>query len=340
VASIPVLIGVTRNLLLVGNWRGGNEKAVSNELLPVLFNTARSINGIFLLGPGHAPYGGAFIARVLCPGLFYLGLAWLTWNYLRYRSASPSLESKLKGAAIDVLILVVVYSACMFYAGLTSVISYSVRMFVPLTPLLILLVGIALNEMMRVLPRASSRLPLVLLIGSLVPYAFLNLSALRNPPPMNVSVLAGALDSTEGAAKSARAVIRELAGPDGVIVSNNGQAVGYELQRPILSLVGQEYSTVTWDEPTLRAIMQRFHVAAVLIVCDAIASQLSPAILAAPGAVAKNDLASPLVEELDHGNPPQWMKLSSRSGGILIYVPQLPGASAADARQERQKPGD
>jgi hypothetical protein len=219
VASIAVLIGITRNLLLVGDWRGGNAKVVSNEFLPVLYNTARAINGIFLTltGPGHAPYGGTFVARVLCPGLFYLSMALITWNHLRYRryrAASPLPESKFKGTAIDPLLLVLVYSACMFYAGLTSVISYSSRMFLPLTPLLILLLGLALNEMMQVLPRAdaSRRLSLFLLIGSLIPYAFFNLSALRNPPPLDVSVLAGALDSTGSGAKSARAVIRSLRG--------------------------------------------------------------------------------------------------------------------------------
>lgn len=347
VASIPVLIGITRNLLLVGDWRGGNAKTVSNEFLPVLYNTARAINGIFLTGPGHAPYGGTFVARVLCPGLFYLGMAWITWNYLRYRrygAASPSPESKFKGAAIDplLLVLVLVYSACMFYAGLTSVISYSSRMFLPLTPLLILLLGLALNEMMRVLPRAdaSRRLPLFLLIGSLVPYAFLNLSALRNPPPLDVSVLARALDSTGSAAKSARAVIQELAGQDGVIVANNGQAVGYVLQRPTLSLVGQEFSTVEWNESTLRATVQRFHVSAVLIVGDAVAEQLIPKILVRPGEGVKNDLPSRLVEDLAHGNPPQWMKLVHRSGGVLIYVPELPSDSAVDASHEPPRLGD
>ncbi|KRR16779.1 hypothetical protein CQ14_14415 [Bradyrhizobium lablabi] len=323
VASIPVLIGITRNLLLVGNWRGGNEKAVSNELLSVLSNTARAINGIFLVGPGHAPFDGITVARALCAGLFYLGLAWITWNYIRYRTAPHSPGPKLKGTATDLLLLVLVYSACMIYAGLTSVISYGVRMFVPLTPLLILLLGIAFNEMMRVLPRAgaSRRLFLILLTGSLVPYAFLNLSALRNPPPLDVSALAGPL-----ATKSARAVVQELAGENGVIVANNGQAAGYVLRRPTISLVGQEFSTVEWNEPTLLATMQRFNATAVLIVSDAVAGQLSRGI--GQGADVKSDLPSRLVKELAQGNPPQWMKLVHRSGGILIYVPELPNRSA------------
>jgi 4-amino-4-deoxy-L-arabinose transferase-like glycosyltransferase len=339
VALIPVLIGIARNLLLVGDWRGGNAKVVHNELLPVLFNTARAINGIFLTGPGHAPYGGTFVARVLCAGLFYLGMAWVTWNYFRYRAASASPDSKFKGTLIDPLLLALVYSACMFYAGLTTVISYSSRMFLPLTPLLILFLGLALNEMMRVLPRSSAlrRLPLLLLIGSLVPYAFLNLSALRNPPPLDVSMLASALESREGATKSARAVIQELAGQDGVIVANNGQAVGYVLQTPTISLVGQEFSTVEWNDSTLRSTLQRFHVNAVLIVADAVAEQLIPRILKRPDAGVNNDLPSRLVEDLAHGNPPQWMKLVHRSGGILIYVPELPSDSAAAADHTRPR---
>jgi hypothetical protein len=344
VASIPVLIGITRNLMLVGDWRGGNAKAVSNGFFHVLYDTARAINGIFLTDPGHALHGGAFVARLLCPGLFFLGMALITWNYLRYRrygAVSPSPEPKFKDTAIDPLLLVLVYSACMFYAGLTSVISYSSRMFLPLTPLLILLLGVALNEMMRVLPRAdaSRRLSVYLLIGSLIPYAYFNLSALRNPPPLDISVLASALDSTGSGTKSARAIIQELAGQDGVIVANNGQAVGYVLQKPTLSLVGQAFSTVEWNDSTLHATVQRFHAAAILIVGDAVAEQLIPKTLVWPGA-GVNDLPSRLVEDLAHGNPPQWMKLVHRSGGILIYVPELPSDPAADARRERPTLGN
>jgi hypothetical protein len=104
-----------------------------------------------------------------------------------------------------------------------------------------------------------------------------------------------------------------------VIVAKNGQAVGYVLQKPTLSLVGQEFSTVEWNDSTLRATVQRFHVGD-----DAVTEQLVPGILVRQGAGVKNDLPSRLVEELAQGNPPQWMKLVHRSGGILIHAPELP----------------
>ena len=88
-------------------------------------------------------------------------------------------------------------------------------------------------------------------------------------------------------------------------MAKNGQAVGYVLQKPTLSLVGQEFSTVEWNDSTLRATVQRFHVAAVLIVGDAVAEQLTPGILVRQGAGVKNDLPSRLVEKLAQGNPPQ-----------------------------------
>ena len=63
VAGAFALMGITRNIALVGNWRGGNDKIVSNPLSSMLLETVRGANRL-LLGPGSGTAGGTFVPRV------------------------------------------------------------------------------------------------------------------------------------------------------------------------------------------------------------------------------------------------------------------------------------
>jgi hypothetical protein len=48
-------------------------------------------------------------------------------------------------------------------------------------------------------------------------------------------------------------------GSDEVIVADNGQATGYLLRRPVLSLIESRYSSIAWTRKTLEDQMGRFH---------------------------------------------------------------------------------
>ena len=140
VASGIVLAGVARNIVLVGNWagrpygRGGNEKIVSNPLLSLLVETAAAVKDLFV-GPGFGLFvGPAFgtgwvsIARaLLLVSLMAAGIGWLIWSRQGRQQRANNDDVILKSVGIDLLLLVGVYVACMFYAGLTAVISYGIR---------------------------------------------------------------------------------------------------------------------------------------------------------------------------------------------------------------------
>jgi hypothetical protein len=75
-------------------------------------------------------------------------------------------------------------------------------------------------------------------------------------------------------------------------------------------MVGPTFSRVIWDEQTVRATAQRFHVAAVVI------SVPTPA-----QADDEDDIPSPFVRQLARGTAPAWLKLEHQSGSVLTYVP-------------------
>jgi hypothetical protein len=57
---------MTRNILIVGNWRGANEKVIGNSLSTVLLETVRAMNGVSSV-PGqrctgrYSPCSQAFV---------------------------------------------------------------------------------------------------------------------------------------------------------------------------------------------------------------------------------------------------------------------------------------
>ncbi|MDB5865296.1 MAG: hypothetical protein JWO70_3102 [Betaproteobacteria bacterium] len=306
-AGALVAAGMARNILIVGNWRGGNEKVIGSSLSTVLVETVRAMNGVFL-GPGSALHGGTLIARALCAALFTLGTVWLAWRYLRQRRAADGPFQAGHGFGIDLLLLALTYGACMFYAGLTTVISYEARMFVPLVPLIILLVGLVLQAFMADRQSARpARIPIFALLASACLYLFLNVPASLKATdgPTSASALVGWGPGEEKAVL--RTVTARAAKP--VIVANNGQAVGYLLDLPTVSMVGPYYSSVEWNEKTLRDTIQRFNASAVVI--------------SIPQGRATDDVPSAFVHKLAAGDAPQWLEPAYQSGAVRVYTPRL-----------------
>jgi hypothetical protein len=305
VASVAVLAGFLRNILLVGNWRGFTDKKVSNPLPSLLAETVRAGKLLFL-GPTFDMPAWTSIVRVLFVALFFGGMAWLTWRYLQHRAAQADTAPARTGIAADLLILMLTYSGCMFYTGLVSTIGYDVRMFVPLTPLIMLLLGLALRAMLAApAQRSTSRkLALFALGASFCCYLVLNLVMVVRPPADYVPPpVARVMDSTSVDGKTARAAILELADPARVVVANNGQAIGYVLGRPTISLVSPANSAMEWNEKTLRDVVCQYNAAAIVI--------------------DVNDVFMPsrFVRQLAQGEAPPWMKLAYRSSEVLVYEP-------------------
>jgi Dolichyl-phosphate-mannose-protein mannosyltransferase len=334
VASMIVLTGVARNIVLVGDWaghptgtpygRGGNEKIVSHALLPLLVNTGASVKDLFV-GTGFGLFAGRASGtpwRVSIAGTLFLlslvaiGIGWLMW-YRQVRQQRANQDDFIfKSVGIDVLLLVGVYVACVFYAGLTSVISYGTRMFVPLVPLLILQIGFAVHSILATSsrPNISRTVALRALGTSLCFYVILNFFVvIRQPPPPDPSSITGVKSSPSVNGIPVQSIVQSLTGPTGVIVANNGQAVGHVLGRPTVSLVGPHYSAIEWNEKAVQKVVHQFNANAIVIYV--------------PTATQSNDadfVPSPFVRQLAQGNAPSWMKLVYQSKELLIYAPRFP----------------
>lgn len=312
-ACLFVTVGIARNLLLVGNWHGRDDMAVSNPLLPVLAQTGRAMNALFLgVGTGQTSPIGTFVPKAVLFALLVAGIAWLAWNRWRHQPVSGGQPQPVATAGADLLLLSVSYAGCMVYAGLTSEISFgTARNFVPLIPLLLLLFGLTLRRLIPITeePTTGRRLATAALALSLCLYVYLNLLVIRQPLVSQVTAVAAKFDTPNNGI-TPRAVVLGSVGSHGVVLANNGQAVGHFLGRPTVSMVGPTFSRVVWDEQTVHATVKRFHVAAIVI-----------SVPPPERTDDADDIPSPFVRELARGTAPDWLKLKHRSASVLTYVP-------------------
>jgi hypothetical protein len=210
----------------------------------------------------------------------------------------------------------------MFYAGLTTTISYEARMFVPITPLLMLLLGVALSTLLTTPPQRISYRPAAFALGaSFCCYIALNFTMVVRPPTdYYTPSVAGLMDATSPAGKTARAAVYELADPARVVVANYGQAIGHVLERPTISLVDQSYSPVEWNEKAMHDVVYQYHAAAIVIYANT------------------NFLPSAFIRQLAQGEAPSWMKIVYRSGDFLVYEPLSRTAKSDESLHVSQRP--
>ena len=258
-ALIPIgLAGalMARNVLLVGNWKGGNELQVSNPLHRVLADFVRA--QLHLLSGEHAAKFGLWEAFLLVGGL---GLfVWFGRLFLSSRLAGAAALLQADGPWILLFTCAAVYSAGLCYAGLRTVISFGTRMFLPVLPIYILLLGLALQWMIsRVDFRGGQSWFKMTLCLFLIGYAGVNARDLKDPRQTSRQDHLSNLFA-EPTADGQRLLdwVSLHIDPPTVIAAQDGQATGYFLHRRTLALVESEYSREHWECAEIRKQMNRF----------------------------------------------------------------------------------
>jgi hypothetical protein len=326
VASVFVLAGVVRNMVLVGSWAARPQGHVhiqytlGHTLLALLAGTIASLKDL-LFGPGFGLLagpplgtGGIALARgCLLVSIIAAGIIWVMQMRETRAERGTRHDAMRKGVGLDLMLLAVAYIACMYYAGLTAVISYGTRMFVPLLPLLVLLAGLAAQSALPVgVASHAFRTPLLLALGAtLCSYAVLNALLLFRSPPSLEASFARLMTAPPTQAMQAQSLVAKLSGSDGVIVANNGQVVGHAFNRPTVSLVAPHYSRVEWNEEAVRRLVEQYKAAAIVIYVPT-------------GAEWDDDdiVPSPFVRQLAQGHAPSWMNLVYRSDQLVVYSPR------------------
>lgn len=302
VSAAIVGAGLLRNHLLMGSWKGGNTKLVHHPLTQVLREFLVWLHHLLLGGIADARFG--LLELALCASLLLAAL-------LSARAARASAVRALGSAAggergwLALAITptgllstyVAVYCAGMIYLGVTSVISFDTRMFYPLLPFLLLLIGSAARPALASNPALRHGLWAALAVAT-ISYLGINArSYLQQRPPAPHEIVARELEQPVAPGVTLRSWLTARLPGGATIVADRGQAVGYVLHRNVLSLISQEYSSQHWDEDAVLAVMRVYGAHHLILFED---NSRDPVLAESPflSALLQGDPASPLTLEV------------------------------------------
>lgn len=304
--GLTMAAGMVRNILLVGTWRGGNTKVIDHSAVQIAHEFGVAIRDLLFGAPRMAEW-------LFLRGLLFLMIAaGCVAGVVFWRRASRAGQTpfRIDFAASILGIVTITYLTCLTYAAAQTGISYGARYFFPVFPIVLLLLALAITQVEQRIPAESPRRQwrgiATAIAGS---YALLHLSLFYlEPLPALHDQVAQRLDTRISDDLTARQAILSLAGPDGVVMANVGQATGYVLQRPMVSLIGSHLGSVEWSEANVRETMKRFAVKTLVV--------HKPG----PDDVA-NPFPSPFIERLATGDAPGWLQRVGASEAVVIYRP-------------------
>jgi hypothetical protein len=302
-ALVPVAVGFARNLHLTGTWQGGNTKVVVHPLVGMLKGTATSF-GYLMVGYAVGPAARA------CQGIFVLALAFALLRWRRLPKGPTATR------VFVVATVTGIYSILMFYVGLHSCIKYTARMFMPVLPLLLLMGAAFVGPPPRT--ALGSR---VFALAGLAGYALcgpLNFG-LPTPPPGHLQI-ASRLAGPTPEGTPLHEWIDQHIGREEPVIAADGQATGHYLRRPVVSLVGNEYSDTAWTEAEVERTMDRFGIRWLFLYVP-------------PKGVETESL---FLTSLVDGRPDRHLRLAARNEQSLIFerdrgAQDQPASAAADA---------
>lgn len=240
-----------RNIAYVGTWKGGNEMPVHNALKGVAADYVRAQLHLFL-GQHQVTFkiwealllAGAFTIAALLISLLRKGGWWV----------QPA------GTTLLVLLCVIVYTVAMLCAAWRTDISFGTRYFQPILPLYLILLGIGSTRLMSRWTQGPASVLLKLgFVVATIGYAGINARDLLEPlPPAEYELLAKEYAEPASNGEPLLKWIDSHMATRDPIASAEGQATGYLLHRPTMSLVGNQFSRERWECDEVKRQMERF----------------------------------------------------------------------------------
>ena len=270
---------IVRSERLVGSWRGYNTKymfhpaGIAKQYVVSMYHLS--------FGWGAARYTAPF--AVLCLGcVIILGVAAARPD--RHMAAWISIPA----------IFAATYTAAILYLGITSDIGFGPRMFIPVLPVLLLLGSALCTGRQTAIGRPAA---VALAYIAVVAFTASNLiasSGTKVPSPH--------LNPQAAVFGELKAI---LDADPRVLVSSDGQAVGYALHRPVVGLVGDDYGNTRWTEQDVHDLMLRYGACHLLLF---------------PGANTHDgQQSSPFLRSLTAGQHPLWLRLQADNGRGILY---------------------
>lgn len=286
-----------RNFVLSSSWQGSNTTPFS---APLLETAAAGVRAFIKLIFGDVARTAILLPAIGCCAIIVLIVVAL----VHARKRLPFARSLCIVAGI-----VCVYCALMFYAGLRTPISFGSRMFFPVLPLILALLSWFFAWTMQSVPAGRRRQVMKTSIAVFtVCYVITNTrSQVAALPPSPAATARQQLAKPDDHGLPVREWIDGHVGSQSAIVAAEGQAAGYVLHRPTVSLVERRFSQVNWTEAQVWQTMAVFHAQYLLVF---------------PGANrddAPSEYESPFLLSLIHRQYPDWLQIAESNPEVIVY---------------------
>ncbi len=300
-AVVSILPLAIRNVMLVGDWRGGNNTPFSISPVRLAISGVRA----FI----HTAVGDGTVRQLaLAAAIALIGIAGFCVVALMRAPKFPAVMPEPPRPAVGwwvVLAASSIYLGGIAAIAFRAVISYDSRMYLPVLPELIALfvaaVEVAIGRQKGWLRAAGPGIAACLVLGYCVANA---LSGARGAADGFQETQRALMEADATGLSVERHLGRELE-PGEAIAATNGQMAGYILKRRTLSLVGLPYGRMPWNEDTLRTEMSRFGTRYLLVFRNA---ALDPVVE-----------QSQLLTALGGGQATPWLRLVSSTKGLCLY---------------------
>ena len=285
-----------RNFLVSSTWQGSNNTPFSTPVL----ETARAGVGGFI----KLIFGDVARTSILLPAIG--GCAILLLGVVTVRARGPLRFGRSLYVVAGVLC---VYCALMFYAGLRTPISFGARMFFPVLPLILAILSRFIAQALRTARSGPQHRAVVTCIAAFaICYVVTNARSDFLPPLSSPAAAARRqLARPDDHGRPLWEWIDGHTGPQTVLVAAEGQAAGYVLHRPTVSLVEHRFSQVNWTETQVRQTMAVFRARYLLVF---------------PGANrddAPSEYESSFLLSLLHRQSPAWLQIAESSPEVIVY---------------------
>jgi hypothetical protein len=295
--SLLTLMGTlqARNILHTGAWRGGFSSGSSHSLQWVLVESVKALY--------HLLFGDRAVARLDAWALLFVAsatvLLWSSWRARRQATLPPG---SLAGFSWTVA-LIAMSAGGVMAAALVSIASEMTRYYLPLYPLLLACSAAAFCWV------PSTKLRSVALGGALLAVLGIHTRSMTVVPvePLHHSV-DRALNSLGPDGSSVKQWLTARLGPHDSLLAARGQALHYVLQRPVVSLIEPEYSSLRADESELHQRMLTFHSRYMVLFPSA-----------TPNTIVEQS-TNPFLSGLVAGStPPTWLATAVRTTDVAVF---------------------
>jgi len=304
IPTILIGIGLARNSLLVGTWKGRFDKEISHSILKVIFDFVASLHNLIFGHLAFSMYWFAFIEVVLV-----VSLSLLVMDRFKkiIKVANDKHQARLNHAILLLGGYIFIYCGAMFYSYMTVAMSHTSRMFYPLLPCILLLGGILSNLDVRPIakPGNKNRYLLATISSLLIGVYFVANSYMyyEKPKQEHHELAYQMLNSKMPSGEVANDWITLNIPQNSVITANKGQATAYLLKRKTLSLISSSYIDFQWDENTLKTMMETYGSKYLILYLD-------------HNKVVKD---TPFLNELSKGLVPDWLKVEISNSDVIIF---------------------